>query len=109
MICEAWDVAVVPFPFTDRPVVKRRPALVLSKHAFNEEGHTVLAMITTAAHHKWPGDVEIEDLRSAGLHARCLVRLKLFTIDNRLILRKLGHLGTGDRRSATGGLRKHLA
>ena len=49
---EAFDVVVVPFPFTDRNTTKRRPALVLSDaRAFNEQaGHFVLAMITSARH-----------------------------------------------------------
>ena len=50
MICEQWDVVVVPFPFTEKPGAKRRPAVVLSKKGFNEHGHTVLLMITTKAH-----------------------------------------------------------
>ena len=33
---EAYDVVVVPFPFSDRAASKRRPALVLSdRAAFN--------------------------------------------------------------------------
>lgn len=94
-----WDTVVVPFPFTERAGSKRRPALVLSQQSFNEEGHTLLAMITTARDHEWPGDTDVGDLDSAGLTADCFVRLKLFTLDNRLILRRLGGLAAADRRN----------
>ena len=69
MICEAFDVVVVPFPFTDRAASKRRPALVLSDRAvFNARiGHAVLAMITSAAHSDWPLDVRVTDLKAAEL------------------------------------------
>ena len=59
MTCELWQVVVVPFPFTDRATTKRRPALVLSAKAFNRNGHSVLAMITSASHRPWPGDTPI--------------------------------------------------
>ena len=97
MICEPWDVIVVPFPFTDRREAKRRPALVLSQAAFNRRGHSVLAMITSAAQSAWPGDSPIEDPASAGLSHPCMVRLKLFTLDNRFILKKAGRLSEPDR------------
>ena len=35
MTCDPLDVVAVPFPFTERPAVKRRPALVVSSAAFN--------------------------------------------------------------------------
>ena len=50
MHCDRWQVVAVPFPFSERPGAKRRPALVLSNGSFNRAGHTVLAMITTAGH-----------------------------------------------------------
>lgn len=99
MTCDAGDVAVVPFPFAERPGVKRRPALALSKRSFNEAGHTIFAMITTRTHAPWPGDVIIEDLDAAGLPRPCIVRLKLFTLDNRLILRRAGSLAERDRQA----------
>ncbi len=46
-----WDVVIVPFPFSNQPGAKRRPALVLSASSFNRHGQAVLAMITTAGHH----------------------------------------------------------
>ena len=97
MICEPWQVVVVPFPFTDRATTKRRPALVLSAKQFNGHGHSVLAMITSASHQPWPGDTRLGDLSAAGLTTESLVRLKIFTLDNRFVLRRLGTLAVTDR------------
>jgi len=108
---DALDVVVVPFPFTDKPGTKRRPALVLSSSDFNGHGHSILAMITTKHHAPWPGDCPIEDLQAAGLQAPCMVRLKLFTLDNRLLIRKVGKLGRTDAMSvsrAVGKILEHL-
>jgi mRNA interferase MazF len=108
VISEPGDVVVVPFPFSERPGVKRRPALALSSSTFSRKGHTVLAMITTKQHSPWPGDVVIRDLEVAGLQHPCIVRLKLFTLDNRLALRRLGHLGDADLADVEGSLQTHL-
>ncbi len=102
MTCNPWDVVVVPFPFTERPGAKRRPAVVLSNREFNRHGHTILAMITTRGHRPWPGDTEIADLAAAGLEVPCIIRLKLFTLDNRMVLRRLGRLAAADREAAGG-------
>ena len=108
MICERFDVVVVPFPFSEKAGTKRRPALVISNSEFNTAGNTVLAMITTRGHHPWPGDQPISDLDNTGLPLPCIVRLKLFTLDNRLILRRLGELSPGDRKKVQSTLKKHL-
>lgn len=108
MNCKQWDVVVVPFPFSNQPGAKRRPALVLSDPKFNSRGHTVLAMITTAAHRSWPGDVLLADYKTAGLRKSCLVRLKIFTLDNRLVLKRIGHLSGSDRKQIEGELQTYL-
>ena len=99
MSFDQWTVVVVPFPFTDRDTHKRRPALVLSdRHEFGAQtGHSVMAMITSATHVRWPLDVVLADRETAGLPAPSLVRMKLFTLDDRLVLRQLGTLGSADR------------
>jgi mRNA interferase MazF len=96
--CEAMDVVVVPFPFTDVPAAKRRPALVISQaETFGGLcGHGVMAMITSAKNRPWPLDVEIEDLDTAGLPVSSVVRMKLFTLDLRLVLRTAGRLSSED-------------
>lgn len=108
MICEPWQVVIVPFPFTDRSQTKRRPALVLSQVRFNRAGHAILAMITSMAHNPWPGDTPLTDLVSAGLRRPCIVRLKIFTLDNRLILRRVGILAAADRKRLGSELAAHL-
>ena len=105
--------AIAPEPETpvpDRGTTKRRPALILSDAgAFgNRAGHSVLAMITTRRNSRWPLDVAIEDGASAGLSAPSIVRMKLFTLDHRLILRKIGRLGEADARKVEHSLKKLL-
>ena len=90
MTYEALDVVVVPFPFTDQPTAKRRPALVISSTNFNESHQqSVFAMITTSRL-TWPSDVAIEEWRHAGLIVPCKIRFKLFTLDHSLIIRRIG-------------------
>lgn len=110
MTFEAFDVVVVPFPFTDRTTTKRRPALVLSDaEAFNKQvGQSVLAMITSARNSDWPLDVEIENLDSAGLPSASVVRMKLFTLDNQLVIRKAGALAINDQKAVVAALGRLL-
>jgi mRNA interferase MazF len=98
VICDLGDVVIVPFPFVDLAAEKRRPSVVLSRQAFNESnGHSICAMITTAGNTAWPSDVAIGDLDAAGLARPCVVRFKLFTLPNAIILRRAGTLGGQDR------------
>jgi mRNA interferase MazF len=94
MVYEPFDIVVVPFPFTDSSRTKRRPALGLSqKSAFSDAiEHSILAMITSKKNEPWPLDVAISDKEQSGLIASSVVRMKLFTLDNRFIIRKIGHL-----------------
>jgi mRNA interferase MazF len=84
--------------------------LVLSDHIqFNmPSGHTVLAMITSQKNPDWPLDTTITDNRQAGLKAPSRVRMKLFTLDNRLIVKKIGTLISKDKKAVIKALRSLL-
>jgi mRNA interferase MazF len=104
---EPFSVLRVPFPFTDRAVQRRRPAVVISGPDFQlGSAHVLLAMITTAKRSSWPLDWPIQDLAPTGLKEACCVRLKLFSLDERLILGELGHLSAIDRGGVQENLRK---
>jgi len=48
-VFDAWDIVKVPFPYTDRPIRQRRPALVLAGGDLQvRHGLLWLAMITIA-------------------------------------------------------------
>lgn len=80
---EVWDIVKVPFPYTDRPIRQRRPALIVAAGPLQaEHGLLWLAMITSAANRGWPGDVAISDLAIAGLPVPSIVRpAKIATIE----------------------------
>ncbi len=100
MVYKPFDVVVVPFPFADSAQTKRRPALVLSqnKNFGDKIEHSILAMITSHKNAPWPLDCEIKIKKLSGLTAPSVVRMKLFTLDNRLIIRKIGHLSKDDQK-----------
>ena len=98
MICDRYDIVVVPFPFHEIPVRKRRPVVVLSNEAFNRaNGWTILAMVTTAKATRWVSDTPIVEWQMAGLNVECVIRLRLQTMPNDIIDRKLGILADNDR------------
>lgn len=109
MIYRPFDVVVVPFPFTDRQAARRRPSLVVSSPDFNAlHDQSILAMITSAEE-EWPSDIAVRDWREAGLSVPCKVRLKLFTLDDALILRKAGALSERDAGAVRNNLVRFLA
>jgi mRNA interferase MazF len=98
MICNAFDVVEVPFPFSDLDKAKMRKALVLSQKTFNQKnGNSILMMITSATHSRWFLDTPLQDLQEAGLRKPCVARLKLFTLDNALLVKIVGALSLKDR------------
>lgn len=107
MTYERFDVVVVPFPFLDSSASKRRPAVVISHEAaFNAPaGHSVMAMITSAGNAPWPLDRPVQDISSAGLSAPSVVRMKLFTLDNRFVLRRAGKLSSRDGKALAAALK----
>lgn len=107
---EVWDIVKVPFPYTDRPVRQRRPALVIAAGELQSaHGLLWLAMITSAANRGWRGDVAISGLEAAGLPVLSIVRpAKLATIEAR-DAEPLGRLPAHNRAIVRRYLRERLS
>ena len=80
---DVWDLVKVPFPYTNRPVQQRRPALVVAiPDASGTPDLLWVLMVTSAGNRGWPGDVVVSDLAEAGLPAASVVRsAKIATIE----------------------------
>lgn len=107
MIYKTFDIVVVPFPFVDKNTEKKRSALVLSDYIFNNAtNNCVLAMITSANNPEWPLDIHINSIQKTGLSAPSKIRMKIFTLDNRFILKKIGNLFIKDQHAVKENLKK---
>ena len=99
MICNKWDIVLVPFPFTDQSSSKRRPSLVISPDEYNEKHDVVILFITSQLNTSpRPGDYKIEEWKNAGLPKASMIRMKFATIDKSIIIKKIGRLDENDRR-----------
>jgi mRNA interferase MazF len=85
------DVVLVSFPFTDLSSSKRRPALVISPDAFNQNGQDiVLAAITSQEPDDKAVALALDDFVQGGLPKTSFVKVtKIFTIHSTLILKRL--------------------
>jgi mRNA interferase MazF len=63
-------------------------------------------MITTKNHPSWSLDMVIQDLEATGLNAPSMIRFKLFTLDDNLIIKKIGSLSEYDRTVIIARMRK---
>ena len=98
---ERGDVVLVPFPFSERLVTKKRPAVVVSSNAYHRglprrhhrSDHQQADNPTKAgrsSHRGW---------QDAGLVTPSLARAKLATLHSALILRRLGTMPRPDMRA----------
>lgn len=104
------DVVLVPFDFTDRSGTKVRPAVVISSAGYNQQSPDVLIASITghlrALPH--PGDYLIADWQASGLAIPSLAQMKIATIENQLVVRRLGQLRPTDLERIERGLRLAL-
>jgi mRNA interferase MazF len=97
---DRYEVVKVPFPFTDTKISKVRPAVIISSAKFFNAriGLSIMAMITSLKTGKdlWPSDIVIKNLNSTNLPSPSIIRFKLFTLDHRLIIDRIGLLDKED-------------
>ncbi len=85
------EIVLVPFPFTDLSSSKRRPALVISPDAFNDQMQDVIvAALTSQLTNEHAVTIEPSDCIDGILPKTSVVKLaKVFTIHSTLVVKKL--------------------
>jgi mRNA interferase MazF len=106
------DIVLVPFPFTDLSSSKRRPALVISPDAFNDQVQDLVVAAITSQLTDTQRSVTIEphDCVDGSLPKTSLVKLtKVFTIHSNLIVRRLCALREQKLATVLGELRQFFS
>jgi mRNA interferase MazF len=95
------DIILVPFPFTDQTAVKKRPAVVISSAAYNHSRNDLIIMAVASRLHQvnTPGEELVRDWQGAGLLKPSVFKPILATIENTLVLKRLGGLQSEDCRT----------
>ncbi len=92
------DVVIINFPYTSGKILKKRPGLILSTHEYNtNRQECIIAPITSQNKGDiFLGDYVILDWKKAGLFKPSLVKCILFSLEERMIEKTLGHFENKD-------------
>ncbi len=92
------DIILVPFPFTDQSNSKKRPAVIISSHAYNTKRPDLIIMAVTSQIKPASiiGEVIIQDWRGAGLLKPSAIKPVITTIEKKLVIKNMGQLKKND-------------
>jgi mRNA interferase MazF len=96
---EFGDIVLVPFPFTNQSTSKQRPAVVVSNAAYNQAKPDVVLMAVTSQLRATAalGEVWLGQWQQAGLLKPSAVKPVFTTLEQRLVVRRLGMLAAVDQ------------
>ena len=95
---ENGDVVLVSFPFSNLFVTKKRPAVVISSASFNKctSDIVIIAITSNVIKENIVGDCILYDWENAGLLKPSTIKPAIATIEQKLIIKKLGILSKRD-------------
>ena len=101
MNCSRNDVVLLPIPFTDLTSRKVRPAIVIG---LNGADLFVVPISSVLANTDFP----VKEWRAAGLNVPSGVKAQLATVEERLVVKRVGVLAAADRQFLDERLRMWL-
>jgi mRNA interferase MazF len=104
------DIVLVPFPFSDQTTAKKRPAVVISSSSYNTISKDIIIMAVTSQTEK-PFDIGpclIRDWETANLLKPSAIKPAVSSIEQALVIRKLGQLSADDLGSLNAALKELL-
>ena len=100
-ICQFGEIILVPFPFTNQAASKKRPAVVISSPAYHTNRPDLLIMAITSQAHTAPdfATFPVIDWQAAGLLKPSFAKPVLTTLEQALVIRRMGSLSSRDQQS----------
>ncbi|MHB8284282.1 MAG: type II toxin-antitoxin system PemK/MazF family toxin [Caulobacteraceae bacterium] len=100
-------VVLAPFPFTNQQASKKRPAVVVSSRAYaaNRPDVIVMAVTSQLRPQRAFGEAWLKDWQAAGLLKPSAAKPVIASLEQGLILRRLGELSDQDQAAVDLALR----
>ena len=104
------DIVLVPFPFSDQTATKKRPAVIISSKSYNNTSSDIVIMAITSKTDKTLTIEEclINNWQDAGLLKLSVIKPAISTVEQTLVLKKLGRLSQRDLISTENALIEFL-
>lgn len=105
------EIILVPFPFSNQSAIKKRPAVIVSSNKYNNLSSDVIIMaITSQIQNIYDiGERRLEDWQTAGLLKPSAIKSAISTLEQKLIIKKLGSLSPDDLKTMNNGLKELLS
>lgn len=101
------DVVLIRYPFSDLSGSKVRPAVIVSvPHASQD---LFIVPLTSRITSLLPGEFVLSEWRQAGLNVPTAVKRGIYTVQENLIAKSLGHLSNSDSKRLSDTLRSWLS
>ena len=102
------DIVLVPFPFSDQTTTKKRPAVVISSSRYNSVSKDIIIMAVTSNIGKSfdVGACLVKDWKEANLLKPSAIKPALSSIEQALVIKKLGALSLDDLNSLNAALKE---
>ncbi len=90
----AYDVVLIRYPFTESFESKVRPAVVISTPHVSKD--IFIIPLTSKTDSLLPGEFVLENWNSAGLNVVTAVKRGIYTVHEKLVIKKVGSLSEKD-------------
>ena len=104
------DIILVPFPFSNQSTTKKRPAVIISSDNYNDLSSDVVIMAITSQirHINNIGERKLKNWEAEGLLKPSAIKSAVSTLEQKLIIRKLGVLSADDSDAMDSALKELL-
>lgn len=105
------EILLVPFPFTDQTGSKKRPAVIVSSSAYNTARRDLIIMAVTSQLRPSAmfGEVFVRDWQAAKLLNPSAIKPVITTIEQPLVIRRLGALSAHDQEALRNAIKAVIA
>ena len=84
------DIILIKYPFSDLTTFKVRPAIVINNEYPSSD--LIIVPLTSRNINQLPGEFTLSQWRESGLNVKSTVKRGIFTINEKLVLLRIGKL-----------------